>query len=137
MKTITIDETHKIINDIWPGIDRVPTDRQFYIVSIDFLMEQLNILRPEMPGYKANKFACEEFAWGSWFLLHRHRVLTNKDEEYNIHYGVLWGLSFKNAIGSHYNNFSITTDGLYIIDFESMQQWKPIMGQEEALWSFE
>ena len=138
---ISISETKKILNKIWPGIERVPTDRDFYVPELNWLMDQLAQLHPEMPKHKANKFACEEFSFGSWFLLHRHRTLLSEQEviedvNFNIHYGVLWGTSFKNAITSHYNNFSITTEGLYIIDFESLQSWKPTK-QDNAHWSFE
>jgi len=141
MEKISIKETKKILNDTWPGIERVPTDRDFYVPELDWLMDQLRQLHPEMPKHKPNKFACEESAFGSWFLLHRHRTLLSEQEviedaDLNIHYGVLWGTSFKNAIASHYNNFSITTNGLYIIDFESLQSWKPGQ-QDNAHWSFE
>ena len=137
MRLITAKKTKKILTDIWPDITRVPTDRQFYIADLDWLLEQLKIIRPGFPKYKSNKFACEEFCFGSWYELHKHRALQDEeDRDYNIHYGVLWGTQFKNAIGSHYNNFAITEQGLYIIDFESTQHWKPT-NNDIARWGFE
>ena len=137
MRILTAKKTKKTLRGIWPDIERVPTDRQFYVADLDFLLEQLAIVRVGLPDHKANKFACEEFAFGSWFLLHQHRVIMDEeDRDYNIHYGVLWGTSFKNALGSHYNNFAITEQGLYIIDFESSQHWKPT-NNDIARWGFE
>jgi hypothetical protein len=139
MNLITIKETKRELQNIWPNLrTRVPTDREFYIPEIGFLMDQLKITHSGLPSYKPNKFACEEFAFGSWFLLHKYRTELGEDtdKDHNIHYGVLFGTSFKNAIGPHWNNFSITTDGLYIIDFDSMQHWKPTTA-DVAKWGFE
>lgn len=135
MKTIKSLKIRNDIAKVWPNCYTLNTD-------IKYVLPTFNDLKKIVKQTKSFKIVnlnkndiCDDISiilWGKVKEIRNDLALKTKKNMLSWPLGICFGTSFNGWPGPHWQNICFTTDGLYLIEGQTFDFWKPVFPDDNV-----
>jgi hypothetical protein len=129
----------RAVNDIWHKrrVVMVLSDPEWWLPTIEMIKEEIDQAATDRLTYVQHLFECEEFALALMFTIRRRRAdlalagRLSREQWRNLPLGRVVGNRFRGKKIDHWINICLTQEGLYLIEPQTREMWRPVEVEDE------
>jgi hypothetical protein len=135
---IPSSDIRKAVKETWrKRVIMVLSDPEWWLPAVASVKEEMDQVAVDRMVYVPQLFECEEFALALMYGVRRRRAdlaLTGKlprEEWRNFPLGRVVGKRFRGKKVDHWINICLTKEGLYLIEPQTREMWRPVESEDE------
>jgi hypothetical protein len=129
----------RAITDIWRNrrVVKVLSDPEWWLPAVETIKEEIKQVAVDRLTYVQHIFECEEFALALMYEIRRRRAdlalggKLPREQWRNFPLGRVVGKRFRGEKVDHWINICLTKEGLYLIEPQTREMWRPVESEDE------
>ena len=115
------------IRERWQHSYNLNTDQKFVVPGLAEIRDVCTGTRVQLMKHKSYIAECDDFAIVLWGEVKKARISADlpPPEQFSWSIGLCLGTQFKGWADTHWQNIAYTRSGLYLIEPQTMEIWKP------------